>query len=1267
MERLAAYLPIDRALALAGGRALPERSNGAALFADISGFTPLTEALALELGPNRGAEELTIHLNRVYDALLGALERFGGSVMGFSGDAVTCWLDGDDGRRAVAAGLAMQDAMRQFAAVRTASGRELSLGCKVAVAVGPVRRFIVGDPGYLLIDAMAGSTLARLAQAEHAAERGQVVVHAAGAAGLADAVIFAPSGDTAPAEARVAIGLAVPVAETPWPSAPELTQAQAGPWLLPPVRHRLFARAGEFLAELRPAVALFIRFSGIDYDADPDAGAKLDVFIREVEAILQRLDASLLQLTLGDKGSYLYVALGAPAAHEDDRTRALTAAVQLQEAAERLEFIAPLQIGIAQGRMRTGAYGSASRRTYGVLGDNVNLAARLMTTADPGEILVSGRVRDAAGPGFRWELRPPVRVKGKSEPVPVARLVGPVERRTAGIAEPHYSLPMVGREAELSLIGAKRRLAWRGQGQVVGITAEAGLGKSRLAAEGIRLAYQQGFTAYGGECPSYGSQTPYLVWRSVWRGLFGLDEESPLDEQIASLAARLGEIEPSLAPRLPLLGPVVHLTIPDNDLTAAMDERLRKASLEGLLAQCLAAFARRAPLLIALEDLHWIDPVSSDLLEQLARAAADLPVLLLLSYRAFGESALSKALAALPNFTEIALGPFSNAESAALVGLKLAQQLGDTAEPSPALVQRISERADGNPFYVEELMNYLRDRHIDPTDERAWENLDLPDNLYQLILTRMDQLDEEEKATLKVASVIGRLFPAAMVWGVYPELGGEEQVTRALDVLSQADLTPLNTPAPELVYLFKHILTQQVAYESLLYASRARLHGQIGEYIEARYEDRLEQFVPVLAHHYDRSENLPKRREYLVKAGEVAQGAYDNMSAADYYRRALPLFEGDELGAERVRVTFKLVQSLERTSQFEEATSAAEAGLALAARLADIAGQARMNRAVGWLRWKRGEYEAAQAAMEASRAAAEQTGDAELLAANLLSLGDIERLQSRITEARAYYEQSIGVAGSITDRRARRTALANALAALQTAETWQGQYNRANELAAEVLAIRRDLGDKPGIAGLLTNASLTERYRGNVAVAYKMNEEALNTFRELGDRWSVAMLLNNQACVASDQGKYGEARRMLDESVAIRRQLGDGPGLALSLNTLADILVDQGDFVAARPALAESLAIYRQLGDRTAIAYLVEDYAAIAAAAADPLAALRLAGFAAALRGAAGTPLSPPEQARLDRLLAPARVHLSASAADAAWAEGGAMALEQALEFALAA
>ncbi len=202
IEAASVYIPMDRRQAMARGQVLPERVQGAALFADISGFTPLTEALAAELGPQRGAEELARHLNLVYDALIAELENSGGSVIGFSGDAITCWLDGDDGAQAVVCAQAMQKAMQRFATVTTASGKQVSLAVKVAVAVGPARRFLVGDPAVQLIDVLSGATLDNLAAAEHHAGRGEIVVDPATLAALAGRISVSElrGGDgTAPA------------------------------------------------------------------------------------------------------------------------------------------------------------------------------------------------------------------------------------------------------------------------------------------------------------------------------------------------------------------------------------------------------------------------------------------------------------------------------------------------------------------------------------------------------------------------------------------------------------------------------------------------------------------------------------------------------------------------------------------------------------------------------------------------------------------------------------------------------------------------------------------------------------------------------------------------------------------------------------------------------------------------------------------------------------------------------------------------------------
>ena len=250
-ERPEAYLPGDRRLALAAGGELPDRVRGAAIFADISGFTRLTEELAREHGPRRGAEELTGHLNRIFHAVIGELGRFGGDVIYFSGDAVTCWIDGDDGARAVAAALAMQRALDRVGEIMTPSGASIRLGMKVAVAVGPARRFLVGDPEIQLIEVLAGRLIDDLAQAEAHAERGEVVLDPAARASLGRRVEIAVERQDAATGRTIAVvgRLTVDVDEIPPRAEVDLLDdEQVRPWILPAVYDRLRAGRGALLA-----------------------------------------------------------------------------------------------------------------------------------------------------------------------------------------------------------------------------------------------------------------------------------------------------------------------------------------------------------------------------------------------------------------------------------------------------------------------------------------------------------------------------------------------------------------------------------------------------------------------------------------------------------------------------------------------------------------------------------------------------------------------------------------------------------------------------------------------------------------------------------------------------------------------------------------------------------------------------------------------------------------------------------------------------------
>lgn len=889
-----AYIPKDRQKSLCTDKPLPEQAQGTALFADISGFTPLTERLAKALGARRGAEELAKRLNQVYDVLIAEIHAYGGSVIGFSGDAVTCWFDehdGDEASRAVVCGLALQEAIQRFDAIELPDGNVLGLALRVGIASGSARRFLVGDPNIQQIDTLAGATIDRMATAQTICNIGDIVIDKTTEAKMGHNITVSSRKTTDMTGFGFATVKTSTLLLSPTPSEKYiLSDEQARAWIQPLVYERLNQGHGEFLTELRPATALFIGFDGIDYEDDSDAGDKLDTLVRQVQGVINQYEGTFIQLTIGDKGSYMYVAFGAPLAHEDDALRAVYSALAIREIMKSLEYVTDLRLGITQGSMRTGAYGSKTRRTYGVLGDDVNIAARLMQYTTDGSIAGSGRVQAQTSDRFEWIAQEPIVLKGKTEPMPIALLGRKRERRLTFARESEYALPMVGRRHELAIIEEQLTKAINGEGQIVGIVAEAGMGKSRLIKEVINLARKHGLgdAAFLGECPSYGTTTPYLVWQTLVHQFLKLDNASSENvyHYITTVAQ---ELVPEHVQSLPLLEAVLNVGLLPNDFTRKLDGQTGRHLRHALL--CTILEAQPEPRVIILEDTHWIDPLSRELLEAMASSITPLPVLLVMAYRpTVDDNTWLSTIEALPNFTQIALEVLTESETEELIRNQLKSYAPNEANDIPeALVTRVLERAEGNPFYIEELINYLQDQSISLESAATLAESVLPSSLQSLILSRIDKLTEQQKITLKVASVIGRIFSLNWVHGYYPSLGDKKQIKENLVSLAHLDLTPLDTPEPNLTYLFKHIVTQEVTYESLSYEVRLQLHEQFATYLEQHTD--IETNLGLITYHYERSNNLIKQLHYFLATGKDALALYALDNAVGYFEKALALLQ----------------------------------------------------------------------------------------------------------------------------------------------------------------------------------------------------------------------------------------------------------------------------------------------------------------------------------------------------------------------------------------
>ena len=513
-----AYIPEDRRRALAHGTDLPRTAVGAVLFADISGFTPLTAALAQQLGPRRGAERLTRLLNQVYTELIAAASRCDGSVIGFSGDAITCWFSADHGDesavRAAAAASAMQAAMADFASVTVDAAADVraELALRVAIATGPVLRCIAGDPASQRIDVIAGATVARVADLNELTARGEIIVDERTYAALPVHLLREwRRGNDGERGAVIAAATNLDSERIQVCSAPEaisLPVHVVRPWLLPALYVRLEEEPDRYLAELRPAAALFVNFTGIDYDHDPAAAPRLDAFVRWVQTILEQYEGALIQLTTGDKGSYLYAAFGAPVTHDDDVLRAVAAGMALVRPPATLG-IAELRAGIAHGIMRVGPYGSPTRRTYGVIGDATNLAARLMMRAAPGQLLLSADAATLAAGHFHLDDLGLHRLKGKTAPQRIYAMTG-VRAQPMGSMTALYRAALVGRSREVAIFQDEIARTLHGGGRLVRLEGEPGAGKSHLAAHAASLAAAAGLRVVFGACQIRRSTPPTM-------------------------------------------------------------------------------------------------------------------------------------------------------------------------------------------------------------------------------------------------------------------------------------------------------------------------------------------------------------------------------------------------------------------------------------------------------------------------------------------------------------------------------------------------------------------------------------------------------------------------------------------------------------------------------------------------------------------------------------------------------------------------------------
>lgn len=905
LETLGSYVPllIRRRLAVNPAPLTApalESFPAAVLLADISGFTALAERLAQH--GESGSEELSRLLNIFFGQLINIISAHGGDVLKFAGDAMLAAWPAEEESIALQ-GAALQQAVRRAAqcalAIQAQSLTEvegLRLSLRVGIGVGELLAAQLGGERDRWELVPAGDPLVQMSTAKRQAQPGEVILSPEAWA------LYSPQ-PAAPAPAGAGIKLTIPL-DPPLPlraalpaQLPPSAEAALRAYIPAAIVGRLAAgqggtnQSGDWLAELRRVTVLFVNLPRLDHNVPLEQAQTL---MRSMQETLYYFEGSINKLSVDDKGVTLLAAFGLPPlAHEDDAARGVQAALRIRQSLGRLGF-GDSALGVATGRVFCGAIGNTVRREYTLIGDVVNLAARLMELSKGG-LLCDAATYQATRANFTYDALEPAHVKGKAEPVFTYR---PVAANPA-LAVPRQSSQLIGRQAEHDLLLNRLQALRQGESSVVLIEGEAGIGKSRLVADLLEQARDQNVLAYVGSGDAIEKTNPYHAWRSVFNEIFNLSPSADTNTLRERVLATLEPL-PQALPLAPLLNTFLPLDLIDNELTESMTGQVRAENLRGLLISLLQKQVSGAPLLLALEDAHWLDSASWTL--TLTALQNLQPLLLVVATRPLTDPFPPEYAQLLyaPRLHRIPLQALSTNDTAALV----CQRLGVSTLP-PSVLTLIRDKAEGHPFFSEELGYALRDSGlllIEGDQARLapnvqLESINLPDTVQGTIISRIDRLAPPLQFALKTASVIGRLFAYRVLRDIHPIEADKPQLNSYLNTLARLDITPLESVEPDLTYLFKHVITHEVAYNLLLFAQRQQLHRAVAEWHEHTYTDDLSPYYSLVAHHWTRAIGqdtpdpfvLAKALEYLGRAGEQAVLGFANREAIEFFNQAIRL------------------------------------------------------------------------------------------------------------------------------------------------------------------------------------------------------------------------------------------------------------------------------------------------------------------------------------------------------------------------------------------
>jgi len=879
-------------------------------------------------------------------------------------------------------------------------------------------------------------------------------------------------------------------------------------------------------------------------------------------------------------GDGIVALFGAPIALEDPSQRAIRSEMSIHREmvkfSERMKVektgVSPLKmrIGIHSGPVVVGTLGNDLRVGFKAVGDTVNLAARMEQLADPGTTYVSEATFKLAEGMFRFEALGKRDIKGKEEPVPVYRVIAPSGRRTRFDVSAGQGLtPLVARKRELDILLDGFERARAGRGQAISIVAEAGVGKSRLLYEFRKAVTNEEVTFLEGKCLSYSRGMAYHPIIDMLKSNFHIqdgDGEAKLKEKVKEGLEILGADLPSNLPYLLELLSVQESGIEED----SMSPETRKDRIIQTLQHIVLKGSEIRPLIMVFEDLHWMDQSSERVCKQILRKVPGARVLMILTYRPECVPPWGRK----PFHSQVTLNRLSDRES-----LSMIHHLLSTREIEQGLQEFVLEKTEGIPLFVEEFVKSLRDLGIIELRESKYHlarrilGAVIPSTIHDVIMARVDALAEGAKEVLQIGSVIEREFAYEMIKRVTGLSEGE--LLAHLSQLKDSEFLYERGISPDNTYVFKHAMTQEVAYSSLLFKRRKEIHEKIGRVLEEMYADRLHEFFDVLAYHYLRSENKPKTVQYLYWMNRKAARAGAVVDAKAHFDLAMGLLDQlpETEGNRRLRISLLVNQPmvfelLVRLPEYYELLTRYKQD---AVELCDAEVLGAFHHGLGHCEWWLGFFEQAKHSVTKSIELCEAAGNTKdalashlLLEWNCLYLGDLER----VIELKDVVLHKMG-------QRFHHLMYVRALSGACFACALLGRWDEAEEVGEEALRVAEAHSNDSQISFAAWNMTAAFTLKGDRVRSCEYGELAVTKAPSAADRvWGQGM----RAWAWSRAGMAKEALQTAVQVVSVLRAGGHVPAGLYAMLALVEIYLLAEDYEQAEQSLQDPLEISDRCG-----------------------------------------------------------------------------------------